>query len=313
MVERSMKERIKYIIKSIAKGPLQPFFSFGCRAINMAEYRILCIWWYVRGGRKPSKKDISLMLDNVTFIYKSFERQKMAKRLYHNIQTYYPGVRVIIADDSSKTLDLQGENLTVLQLPYNSGLSYGLNRALEKVETPFVIRMDDDELLTPFTKFEEQLKFLLKYKDIHMVGVLPFTAPQCRPLRETVESYMNHVLNRRMNPFGVPFFTWIDEQHVILRRTPNIFIVRTDKLRQVGYDDNIRMLDHTEFFIRATGVIHTVMDITCFVFHYHDWFDWNYMKHRRDVEADYQYIEEKLAKKVAERDNDVGSSTEQND
>ncbi len=30
----------------------------------------------------------------------------------------------------------------------NSGLSYGLNRALEKVKTPYVMRMDDDELLT---------------------------------------------------------------------------------------------------------------------------------------------------------------------
>ena len=56
------------------------------------------------------------------------------------------------------------------------------------------------------------------------------------------------------------------------------------------------MLDHTEFFIRAAGIIHTVMDTTSFVFHYHDCFDWNYIQYRRDIDGDYTYIEKKLAR-----------------
>ena len=92
------------------------------------------------------------MRENVTVIFKSFERQKMAKRLYENLQKYYPGVRVVIADDSRKPLDLQGDSLTIIQLPFNSGLSYGLNQALERVDTPYVMRMDDDELLTVRTR-----------------------------------------------------------------------------------------------------------------------------------------------------------------
>lgn len=72
------------------------------------------------------------MRENVTVIFKSFERQKMAKRLYENLQKYYPGVRVVIADDSRKPLDLQGDSLTIIQLPFNSGLSYmGLIRRLK--------------------------------------------------------------------------------------------------------------------------------------------------------------------------------------
>ena len=72
----------------------------------------------------------------------------MAKQLYKNLQDYYPGIKIIIADDSSVPFDLQGETLEVIQLPFNSGLSYGLNRALEKAKTPYVMRMDDGELLT---------------------------------------------------------------------------------------------------------------------------------------------------------------------
>lgn len=78
------------------------------------------------------------MRENVTVIFKSFERQKMAKRLYENLQKYYPGVRVVIADDSRKPLDLQGDSLTIIHLSFNSGLSYGLNQALERVDTPYV-------------------------------------------------------------------------------------------------------------------------------------------------------------------------------
>lgn len=74
----------------------------------------------------PDQEEVEFVRENVTVIFKSFERQKMAKRLYENLQKYYPGVRVVIADDSRKPLDLQGDSLTIIQLPFNSGLSYGM-------------------------------------------------------------------------------------------------------------------------------------------------------------------------------------------
>lgn len=107
------------------------------------------------GKKKTDEKEVQLVKEQVTFIYKSFERQEMAKRLYRNIQSYYPGVKVIVADDSERPLEIDGEYVEVIHLPFNSGLSVGLNRALEQVTTPFVIRMDDDELLTPYTCFHE--------------------------------------------------------------------------------------------------------------------------------------------------------------
>ena len=64
--------------------------------------------------------EAKLVCENVTFIYKSFERQKLAKRLYKSIQSYYSGAKVVIADDSAKPLELTGENLEIIQLPFNS-------------------------------------------------------------------------------------------------------------------------------------------------------------------------------------------------
>lgn len=62
----------------------------------------------------PDQEEVEFVRENVTVIFKSFERQKMAKRLYENLQKYYPGVRVVIADDSRKPLDLKGDSLTIV-------------------------------------------------------------------------------------------------------------------------------------------------------------------------------------------------------
>ena len=142
-----MRSMIKNALKKVIYGPLSPIAVNVFRLVSNVEYRHFTKKWERQGWKKPDQPEIDFVRKNVTIIFKSFERQKMAKRLYKNIQSYYPGIRVIIADDSSKPLDLQGDSLQVIQLPFNSGLSYGLNRALEKVETPYVMRMDDDELL----------------------------------------------------------------------------------------------------------------------------------------------------------------------
>lgn len=125
----------------------------------------------------------------MTVIYKSFERQKMAKRLYENLQTFYPGIRVIIADDSAEPLRLQDDPLTVIQLPFNSGLSYGLNKALERVETPYVLRMDDDELLTRRTKLTEQLRFLQRHSEVDLVGFCVLNTIRCKDPNQDVSRF----------------------------------------------------------------------------------------------------------------------------
>ena len=63
-----------------------------------------------------------LVRENVTFIFKSFERQRMSRQLCANIGRLYPGTRIIVADDSCKPLIVRRRNVKVIQMPYNSGL-----------------------------------------------------------------------------------------------------------------------------------------------------------------------------------------------
>ncbi len=73
-------------------------------------------------------------------------------------------------------------------------------------------------------------------------------------------------------------------------------MARTELYRQVGYDENIRMIDHNEFFFRAAGVLVCAMDIDAFVFHYHNWFGREYRKYRGDYYRDAVYIRMKHKK-----------------
>ncbi len=265
-----MEKKIKQFIRKISNTNMAVILSpLNCIIVHTQIF-FLHIIWFLTGKKKSDEKTVQLVKDQVTFIYKSFERQKMAKRLYQNIQSYYPGVKMIVSDDSEKPLEIDGEYVEVIHLPFNSGLSAGLNQDLERVTTPFVIRMDDDELLTPYTCFHKQLRFLLAHEDIDLVGVLPFNLPQCKSIQKMAIPYFNQSMKEAPKQLLIPHMTKIDESHVVVGKTTNIFIARTDKIREVGYDDNIRMIDHNEFFYRAAGNIVSVLDTKCYVLHYHN-------------------------------------------
>ena len=262
-------------------------------AFLTAEYHILSLVWRLKGGRMPTAEERRLVVENVTFIYKSFERQYLAKRLFDSIQKHYPGVRVIIADDSREPISLSSKCAKVIRLPFNTGLSYGLNCALEKVTTPYTMRMDDDEILTLNTMIHNQLKFLMNHKEVDMCAVQLCTPPFLGSPKKQAEKYYRFDMSNAPRSLKIPHLTRIDKTHIISGKTPNTFLIRTDKYKELGYDNNIRMIDHHEFSYRAAGVIVSAMDESAYIFHCHNWFDTNYSGFRNDTSSDMKYIREK--------------------
>lgn len=287
---------IKQIGKKIICGPLSPIASLAFDSISSYEYRHFTKKWKNQGWKKPNQDEIDFVRKNVTVIFKSFERQKMAKRLYENLQEYYPGISAIIADDSSKPLELQGDSLEIIQLPFNSGLSYGLNRAIEKVKTPYVMRMDDDELLTLKTCLGDQVHFLEKHPEIDLVGFCTLTAIRCKNPDEEVSKFTSFSMRGAPKPLRIPHMTQIDGNHFVMGKVPNLYVARTDKVRSIGWDENLRMLDHQDFFWRAAGNLVSVIALGTAVFHYHNPFQKHYQKYRQDVEGDREYITQKRKK-----------------
>lgn len=288
---------MKNILRKLLYGRLNPLFRLAIRFLMAFEYSVLSAFWFLKGGRKPDRQSQKNMAEKVTVIFKSFERQKFARQLYKNIRSYYPDIKIIIADDSEKPLELEGENLEVINLPFNSGLSYGIIKALERVKTPYVIRLDDDELLTPFSNFHKHLSFLEREDRVDLVAVSFRQALRSRSLEETAESFYKQDMRNAYKPLIIPHKTKI-EDYFVVGKPPNIFIARTDSLRKVGYDKNIRMIDHHEFFLRASGEIVSCFEPCSFVYHRHDFSDKHYLKYRSDYQGDKEYIRAKILKEL---------------
>ncbi len=196
----------------------------------------------------------------------------------------------MIADDSSKPLELEDDNVHIIQMSFNSGLSKGLNLALAEVKTPFLMRMDDDELLTRRSDIAGELRFLLTNQSIDIVGIPCIDALRIRSLKRRIRTYSQFSMKEAPLPLKVPRGTRIDANHVVLGKVPNIFLARTESIFKVGWDDNIRMIDHHDFFFRAAGVLVSTISLTSIVFHNHNFFSPKYNSYRSDCKGDILYI-----------------------
>lgn len=291
---------LKKIYHKLSNSSFSKVLKPICDFLFICDYKLLCLYSRIMGEKMPTSQEIELMKNNVTVIFKSFERQNRAKQLYKCIQKYYPGIRVIIADDSSKPLKLRDQYLDVIQLPFNCGVSYGLNRAIEKVSTPFLIRLDDDELLTPATKFHKHLIFLQEHPEVDIVAVLYKNHFRPLNLEAVLQQYYVQPMNNAPKNLLIPHMTPIDTTHIVLGKPPQILIARTDIMKKIGYDDNIRMIDHNEFFFRAAGIAVSVVDTTSYVYHGHNVFDKHYNFYRNDYKRDITYIKEKAKRLIQE-------------
>ena len=53
-------------------------------------------------------------------------------------------------------------------------------------------------------------------------------------------------------PLRIPHMTQIDGNHFVMGKVPNLYVARTDKVRSTGWDENIRMMDHQDFFLAGS-------------------------------------------------------------
>ena len=102
----------------------------------------------------------------------------------------------------------------------------------------------------------------------------------------------------------VSHMTRIDGNHMVLGKVANIYLARTEKLREVGFDSNIRVIDHHEFFWRAAGVITSAAALDTVVFHRHNPYEKGYNSYRSDYAADLEYIKKKRKRILKEADNE---------
>ncbi len=265
--------------------------QFGVAAI---EYWLLEAWWILRDFQKASAEEVAYVAENVTIMFKSFERQKQARALVKSIWKYYPGVRIVITDDSATPLTVPEYpdvgNLKIIHMPFNSGLSKGLNLALAQIETPFMVRLDDDVLFTRRTDLARELRFLMAHPEVDLVGMPWIDACKAISTKRDIKVYLRVDMQEAPLPLKIPHGTKIDKQHIVLGKVSNAYLSRIESIRKVGWDDNIRMIDHHDFFYRAAGVLVSTLSLDSVLFHNHNFFSPHYNRYRSDWKGDAAYL-----------------------
>lgn len=221
---------------------------------------------------------------NVTMTMKTFLRPGTARRCVRSARRVFDG-RIVIADDSPTPMDAPDDNCVVLGLPFNSGVPAGRNAALDAVDTEFVLVCDDDIVFTRLTNISRALGFLRQHAEVDIVGFVRVELPR--------RYYFDHPASSLSSHAGRPLRPWGDLVGglPVRYKVEQIYLARTASIGKVRWNEQLRMLDHGDFFNRASGMLLTVVDHGIVAYHARTPFNATYTSHRDDTAADLATLE----------------------
>jgi glycosyltransferase involved in cell wall biosynthesis len=223
------------------------------------------------------------MLEQVTALTKTFERPAILMRLVRSIQRLYPGLHIIVVDDSQHPEPVTGVQTVIM--PYDSGLSCGRREGLRHVVTQYVLLLDDDFVLYRRTNLVAAVHLMEAHRQIDIMGGCVLNLPFY-----TSTDYRRGALFPTEATSTMPEGSLIGGLPVY-DKVANFFLARTERLRAVNWDPTLKQNEHADFFTRAKGVLTTVynQDLKCL--HAPTPFDTRYMEKRGEHLADLAVLQ----------------------
>ena len=198
----------------------------------------------------------------VTITVKAFERPNCLRRLLISVAKTFPGISVIVLDDSdASTIDFDVSefntlNFTYVRSEYDVGLSEGRNRMLDLVATPYLLLLDDDFVLGDKVGLEELLTTLMM--DVFDIAGGCVDSPQ-----GSAWSYNFHEsggtltqtpyvsCDSALSAISQPDFSSEKATCWRVDSILNFFLARTDFLSSIKWDPLLKVGEHEDFFLRV--------------------------------------------------------------
>lgn len=231
---------------------------------------------------------VSEGLDDLTVMVKTFERPAALARFLESAHRLFPGLRVIVVDDSRAPS--RHEGVETVALPFDSGVSAGRNAGLARITTPFFVLCDDDFVFFRGTSLVHAVRTMREHEDIDVLGGTVIDLPFYR----TVDMRGRRAPGAT-GPAPAGTIGGLERRELIR----NFFVGRTERVRVVGWDDRLKRVDHADFFGRARGVLRVVEDPRIAVLHAKTPFDESYMAHRHDVALDMALLHLRWSKRAS--------------
>ena len=258
----------KILINGAARPVARPLYN-GLIATTLG-------WEQLLGHPAIAAGDQAFINDKLTAVIKTFERPKTLRRLLKSIRALYPGLRIIVVDDSKAPVESAG--VETLTLPYDSGVSVGRNAALERVTTDYLLLLDDDFIFNRHTRVLPVLRKLEQHTEIDIIGgdviYLPFYRRIDYQQATLYPTNATPVIEPGSEIGGL----------VIMDKVANFYIARTASLRRIRWDPLLKRMEHADFFTRAKGVLVTAFDKEFRTLHARTPFDQAYMRKRLDLD-----------------------------
>jgi glycosyltransferase involved in cell wall biosynthesis len=231
-------------------------------------------------------------LRDLTVLIKTFERPRVLERLVSSIRRSYPDLPILVVDDSRNPSPLPG--VTTIVLPHDSGLSAGRREGLSRVGTRFFLLLDDDFIFFRHTRLEPALALMERFSEIDIMGGevvdLPFYITH-----DYREGFLYPTDASPVKPAGtlvggLPAYD----------KVANFFLGRTDRVRMVNWDPELRLLEHADFFTRAKGTLLTVFNESLKILHARTLFDRAYSERRGDYAAAARILDKRYPRRLVE-------------
>ncbi|MDP2654939.1 MAG: glycosyltransferase [Candidatus Omnitrophota bacterium] len=183
-------------------------------------------------------------MQDVTLIVKTFQRPDCLRRLMESVRSFYPTLPVIIADDGETEAGYTDPYTTVIRLPFDTGLSAGRNAALAECKTPYFLLVDDDFIFIPRTDIGLMRRLLEQEGLDILAGALTQDGGK------TVDHYEADLVREGPTLRYVPS---PPQEGPVTRHDLvfNFFLGQTDRVSAVGWEPELKLAEHTDFFLRA--------------------------------------------------------------
>jgi hypothetical protein len=215
----------------------------------------------------------------------TFDRWPVLRRLAASVERYFPETMILIASDSGQSIDKTAflnfisssnsneyelnKTIFIYDLPEDSGLSKCRNYLVNKTTTPFFFLFDDDFELEEDSHLDILLEIIYTYKHIDIVaGKVPedmkiyhdYAGIYLR-YNQTIE-LVHYVPDNRKSQILYPRSSYGKLNAANPCRqvdfVPNVFMGRTEVVRSVLWDDDLKLGEHEDFFLRFGQANRTV-------------------------------------------------------
>jgi hypothetical protein len=236
----------------------------------------------LRMALRPKLLETERIAREVTIGFTAFRRPYLVRRLYDSIRARYPRVRIVIAENGDRPAQLPAdENLRMLNLPFDCGISASRNALIDALDTPYLWLLDDDEVLTDESDVGRLLDVLDARPEIGVAGGAIYDFRPGRPMR-----LLNWALDARerggklettlaKNPEEL---TAAGTRFVVCDTVQNFALFRREMLADHRWRDALKVQEHFAYYVDVKRLgrwqVAAVDGVRC--------------EHRRGITPEYQ-------------------------